>query len=205
MLYVGTDMGVYASLDGGRIWTTFGSGLPDTPVHDIQIQARDRVLVAASHGRTLWSAPLAWVKKTKENLASGKRLVVDDLADFTGGVRSHPPYAWVAEYPLVESVTIWSQDAGDALVRLETKKGGFVLSNKVHLDRGVNVVSLPLALFPGSDEPIARRPVNPDDPSQALMDPFGAARPKYPAPGDYVVKVQMGTAKAEAPLKVVEG
>jgi photosystem II stability/assembly factor-like uncharacterized protein len=51
ILYVGTDMGVYVSMDGGKNWDVLGSNLPITFVHDIAIHERDKVLVIATHGR----------------------------------------------------------------------------------------------------------------------------------------------------------
>jgi photosystem II stability/assembly factor-like uncharacterized protein len=54
ILYVGTDVGVYVTLDGGATWSVLGGNLPSTYVHDIIIHPRDRVLVAATHGRGMW-------------------------------------------------------------------------------------------------------------------------------------------------------
>ncbi len=58
ILYVGTDMGVYATLDGGATWLVLGGGLPITFVHDLALQERDRILVAATHGRGMWTLRL---------------------------------------------------------------------------------------------------------------------------------------------------
>ena len=51
VLYVGTEFGVYVSVDGGGIWAELGSGLPRVAVHDLAVHERDGVLVAATHGR----------------------------------------------------------------------------------------------------------------------------------------------------------
>ena len=54
MLYVGTDIGVYVSMDGGGSWACLGKDLPSTFVHDLQVHPRDDFLVAATHGRGIW-------------------------------------------------------------------------------------------------------------------------------------------------------
>ena len=54
ILYVGTDMGVYVTKDGGATWSVLGGNLPSTYVHDIVIHPRDRMIVAATHGRGMW-------------------------------------------------------------------------------------------------------------------------------------------------------
>lgn len=57
-LYAGTDVGVYASTDGGQNWAPFGTGLPRVAVFDMAIQNSHRVLRIATHGRGLWEIPL---------------------------------------------------------------------------------------------------------------------------------------------------
>jgi hypothetical protein len=49
MLYLGTEHGIYVSFDDGANWQSLKQNLPDTPVHDIKVEARD--LVIATHGR----------------------------------------------------------------------------------------------------------------------------------------------------------
>jgi hypothetical protein len=58
MLYVGTDIGVYRSTDGGLNWTPFSDGLPRTPVFDMAIQNATRTLRIATHGRGIWEIGL---------------------------------------------------------------------------------------------------------------------------------------------------
>jgi hypothetical protein len=54
LLFVGTEFGVYFTVDGGKQWTQLKSGLPGVPVHDIQIQARANDLVLGTHGRGVY-------------------------------------------------------------------------------------------------------------------------------------------------------
>ena len=55
ILYVGTDMGVYVTLDAGKTWMALGAGLPSCYVHDLIIHPRDNVIVIATHGRGMWA------------------------------------------------------------------------------------------------------------------------------------------------------
>ena len=54
VLYVGTDRGVYVTLDRGLTWQGLGAALPKVPVHDLIVHPRDRELVAGTHGRSAW-------------------------------------------------------------------------------------------------------------------------------------------------------
>jgi photosystem II stability/assembly factor-like uncharacterized protein len=54
LLFVGTDVGAYVSLDRGAHWQKFMAGLPTVPVYDLKIHPRDHELIAATHGRSIW-------------------------------------------------------------------------------------------------------------------------------------------------------
>jgi photosystem II stability/assembly factor-like uncharacterized protein len=54
LLYMGTEMGVWASWDRGTHWVSLRGDLPVTPVRDIQVHPRDNDLLLATHGRGLY-------------------------------------------------------------------------------------------------------------------------------------------------------
>lgn len=51
LLYIGTEVGVSASLDRGASWFALDANLPTVPVYDLQVHPRDRELIAGTHGR----------------------------------------------------------------------------------------------------------------------------------------------------------
>lgn len=54
LLFLGTDTGLFVSLDGGKAWAAFTAGLPLTPVHDLQIHPREGDLIVGTHGRGIF-------------------------------------------------------------------------------------------------------------------------------------------------------
>ncbi len=58
LLFVGSSVAVYASLDKGATWVRFMTGMPTVPIYDLKIHPRDRELIAATHGRGLWIADI---------------------------------------------------------------------------------------------------------------------------------------------------
>lgn len=54
LLFVGTEYGLYVSVDGGRQWGQFSAGLPNTAVRDLAIHRREHDLIIATHGRGLY-------------------------------------------------------------------------------------------------------------------------------------------------------
>ncbi|MBW3552699.1 MAG: hypothetical protein KY466_04265 [Gemmatimonadetes bacterium] len=59
LLYVGTDVGIFASVDRGRSWFRFMRGMPTVPVHHLEVHPRDRELIAGTHGRSIWIVDVA--------------------------------------------------------------------------------------------------------------------------------------------------
>lgn len=70
LLFVGTEFGVYCTIDGGAHWTQLKSGIPGVPVWDLQIQERWNDLVVGTHGRGIYIlddlAPLEHLAEAKQ-------------------------------------------------------------------------------------------------------------------------------------------
>jgi photosystem II stability/assembly factor-like uncharacterized protein len=55
LLFVGTEFGLWISVDGGQRWAQYKSNnFPSVAVRDIAVQARESDLVLATHGRGIW-------------------------------------------------------------------------------------------------------------------------------------------------------
>jgi hypothetical protein len=51
LLFLGTDHGLFVTVDGGGRWVPFQSNMPIVPVRDIVIHPRENDLVVGTHGR----------------------------------------------------------------------------------------------------------------------------------------------------------
>src|SRR6185436_11269153 len=54
LLYAGTEFGLYVSIDGGKEWKEFMSGLPLVRIDDLIIHPRENDLVVGTHGRGIY-------------------------------------------------------------------------------------------------------------------------------------------------------
>jgi len=60
-VYVGNDLGVYASIDGGTTWETFNNGLPEAVIAmDLNISPSNRSLRVATHGNGVYQRSLLY-------------------------------------------------------------------------------------------------------------------------------------------------
>jgi photosystem II stability/assembly factor-like uncharacterized protein len=54
VLYIGTETGIFLSLDRGASWRRLKANFPTVRVDELTIHPRDNALIAATHGRALW-------------------------------------------------------------------------------------------------------------------------------------------------------
>ncbi|HZS48854.1 MAG TPA: glycosyl hydrolase [Blastocatellia bacterium] len=130
LLYAGTEIGVFFSLDDGENWHPLQLNLPTVPVHDLVIKNDD--LVVATHGRSFWVlddiTPLRQIDANTANSAShlftpaaAYRLHYPDQVDSRHPVGENPPAGAIIDYYFKEApkseVTIQIYDGKGKLVR----------------------------------------------------------------------------------------
>lgn len=63
LLYVGTEFGVYISIDGGQNWTKMKNNMPTQPVHDLKVHPRENDLIVATHGRGIFICDVSVIQE----------------------------------------------------------------------------------------------------------------------------------------------
>jgi len=54
LLFVGNDIGVYVSLNGGQSWSALRANMPPVVVRDLLVHTRENDLVVGTYGRAAW-------------------------------------------------------------------------------------------------------------------------------------------------------
>ena len=72
VLYVGTDHGVYVSLDRGKSYMALREGLPAVPVHDLVVHPRENELVLGTHGRSIFIGDVKDIQSLTESVLSSE-------------------------------------------------------------------------------------------------------------------------------------
>lgn len=68
ILYVGTDNGIYLSLDKGISFYPMLNGIPSAAVHDLAIHPRDKELIVATHGRSIYKANVEHLQQLRDTI-----------------------------------------------------------------------------------------------------------------------------------------
>lgn len=67
-LALGTEFGLWLSLDRGQKWMKFkGGDFPTVPVHDLAIHPRELDMLIGTHGRSLWTLNVAPLEQLKSD------------------------------------------------------------------------------------------------------------------------------------------
>jgi hypothetical protein len=189
VLFLGTEFGLWISVDGGQRWAQYkGTDFPAVPVDDIVVQARESDLVLATHGRGIWIvddiSPLRALTPdlmTKEaSLLPGRPSI--QYFDVSGGWpegdesftgRSRPTDAQITYYQKGRHIF------GDLKIEIFGEDGKLVDTVSGSKHRGLNRASWGMHVKPPAVAPAA----------SAL---FEAAQGPRVLPGVYTVKLTKG-------------
>ena len=140
ILYVGTDNGLFVSIDKGATWQDFSCGMPKVAVHDLKIQARAKDLIVGTHGRAIYKVGIAKVQELTTDLLA-KKIHLFSLADRTKSERwGKKSYAW--EEATTPSQEIWSyaSTSGTAVVSISNDQNREVYQKQIALTTGLNSI-----------------------------------------------------------------
>ena len=200
LLFLGTELGLYVSLDSGVQWVHHtGGDLPNVAVRDLAIHPRDHDLVIATHGRGIWIVdditPLRAL--TPAALASDVvflpgRPTVQRLP--ASGGWSTGDAAFVGRNPTDDAIITYYQRRrhifGDMKIEVFDPAGTLVGTVPVSERRGISRVTWGMRLKPP--------PVPP-----AVTAAGGAAVGPRLVPGVYTVRMTRDTAVYTTRLRIV--
>lgn len=208
VVYVGTDRGVYVSLDRGAHWQALDQHLPNVPVHDLVVHPRDRELVAGTHGRSVWVVDVLPLQElTPEVREQDVHLFyIDDIRAQRDWRSRRSPWFYDAERDEPEVIHYWSRHAGEGTVEILDDEDRILQRLSIEAKAGINhftwdrlldeslALAAETAAVADQDEvPAKDRPLHQ---SKALQHPL------YILPGDYTVRLQLGEHSANTDLTV---
>ncbi|HEY6147824.1 MAG TPA: hypothetical protein VIZ69_09000, partial [Thermoanaerobaculia bacterium] len=185
LLYVGTDSGVFVSLDRGATWNVLAGNLPRVAVHDVAVQPREGDLVVATHGRSVYVAEAAPLRKLKDGPPSAA-LAAFPVRKAKIGVRKgygeHPYFTWPVEEPAVR-IAYWEKASTPARIAIVDENGSVWKELEGTATAGMNVVTYDLSAdpkFADAAEAKAREKALAKEKEKEKDKPAAAAKPATP-------------------------
>ena len=117
VLYLGTERGLFVTIDRGGSWTRVKANLPTVPIYEITLHPRANDMILATHGRSIW--------------------ILDDLTPFQQFKRAERTEAFLFDVPPASQEnpagdrTNWT---GDRWFRGENPVGGAALTYYLRSD-----------------------------------------------------------------------
>jgi hypothetical protein len=189
LLFVGNDVGVFVSIDGGADWNQMKANLPTVAVHDLTIHPRENDLVIATYGRALWTGDITPLQELSGDTLDTPAYLfnIEPRARYgfsTQGMNYHlfgDKYRGAPNEPDALAINYYLRDdaAGEARITVSDMTGKPVRQIAGPAKRGFNRALVPLG---GGGR-------------------GAAAAPSLPV-GDYVVKLEVAGATLTKPARV---
>ncbi|MFN1834740.1 WD40/YVTN/BNR-like repeat-containing protein [Balneola sp. MJW-20] len=203
LMFIGTELGLYVSIDGGDSWTKWTNGYPTASTYDLVIHPREHDLVIGTFGRSFW---------VLDDIRPLRDLAMNGADELEKTVRVYePPTAYLAD---------WRQAAGsrfsaDGMYSGENRPNGAritysVNTEMIEVEEGDDEPEVKVEIFDRSGEQIRSFEVSPENnginrmtwglemkgkrgPSRRLTRE-NAGEPGGPdvLPGEYMVKLTYG-------------
>ncbi|HKD14123.1 MAG TPA: glycosyl hydrolase [Candidatus Angelobacter sp.] len=201
LLFVGTELGLFLSLDGGAHWAQFTGNVPNVAVRDVVVHPRDGDLLIATHGRGVYVLDdLTPIRKmTPEVLESDAAFLdarpsivaiptgeqrFDADSDFNG--RALEESAHIIYYQKKRHII------GDLKFEIYNQKGELVSTLAGNKRKGLNRLEWPMRLKP------PRVPAG----ASTVPNQFASLGPHVPT-GTYTVKMIKGNQTYTSKLELI--
>jgi photosystem II stability/assembly factor-like uncharacterized protein len=199
LLFLGTESGLYISIDGGQNWACFKGNIPKVPVMDMVIHARDQSLVLATHGRGIMILDdLTPMRQLSPELldADVKFIKTKDYV-----IREHSfTQEWngddefIGQVPQESAPILYYMKKrhvfGDIYIEIYDPEGKLIKKLPAGTRKGINQVNWTIRLKP------PKVPVSPQMEGEAMTGP------NY-SPGEYTIKLIRNNEALETKIRLL--
>jgi photosystem II stability/assembly factor-like uncharacterized protein len=190
LLFLGTELGLYISVDGGENWHRFTNNLPKVAIRDMVIHPRDHDLVLGTHGRgVIIIDDITPLRRITSEIV-GQPLVFLDLAPTVlrdpggGGAWFGGSANFVGPNPSSAAKIAYYMNKRHTFGKMELEvyhNGELIKTLPAGKSAGINIVEMPTSL---------KKPKAP--PTNNRMALFGTLFGPNLAAGDYEVRLVKG-------------
>ncbi len=181
LLFVGTDNGLYCTVNRGTTSMRMSNGIPAVAVHDVVIQSREHELVVGTHGRSIYVVDIEALELLNDPNAtfyayepgSAKimtRPEINEDGDYRVYNIASVPFAWYAKEP------------GTVEIRISTSDDLVIQTKMDSCKKGVNTFEFGIAI----DSANVAAYENSLGDSKTKPQPYENGK-KLPLPGKYTV------------------
>ena len=204
LLYVGTDHGVYISLDRGQSFMLLDKKLPRVAVHDLVIQEKAKDLVIGTHGRSIYRVNIAHLQQLTLQIINSP-LYVFDLENQMYNQQWGTSWSrWSPAFEPDMTISAYVNEAGKGALKLMDESGQLFYSDELSFHKGLN--DIPYDLTISEDLAIDSGKSKKKNKKKKKTVPQKKANGKYYLPaGKYVMEMTVNGATVKKDLRVLPG
>jgi photosystem II stability/assembly factor-like uncharacterized protein len=142
IVYVGTDNGLFISIDKGNSWQDFSTDLPNVAVHDLKIQAKAKDLIVGTHGRSIYKVNLDKVQALTDEILA-KNLHLFFVEDITKSKRWGSSWSnWAKKMEPKKEVWFYASTSIEMTISITNEMNQEILNKKMISNKGLNKFEL---------------------------------------------------------------
>ncbi len=146
ILYLGTDNGLFISMDKGTTWQDFSNEIPNVAVHDLVLQNREKDLIVATHGRSLYKVNVTNIQQINQaiNPAAIALFKVEDV--FFSKNWGNSTYTWGTENSPNIEIWYYLKNVSNSSITIKNKDGIVVLNRQAKAEKGMLKIDYDLSI-----------------------------------------------------------
>ena len=195
ILYVGTDNGLYVSLNQGQSFERFGKSLPAVAVHDLVIHPREKDIIVATHGRSLYKASLKELQLITDSMLM-KPVSLFDLETVNYSTSWGRKLYNGEFYQPTFKIPYFTNKKGTAVITISTMSGTILSTLIDNAEKGLNYATYNFAF----DQ---KKAVDLQKELKSTEINAAESGESYLPAGKYKVTLQIGTDTATQTLNLV--
>lgn len=201
ILYVGTEFGLYISIDKGLSWKQFKSNLPKVPVHDLAFPTNDDDIVLGTHGRGVYIIDnLSPLRQLTDEISKSTLAFFVSEPGVVKAAALGQPFSGAGEFvgrnpSDVATISYYMKRRhtfGKMTLDVYDENDQWIANVPAGKSKGINIVEVPLRLKQPKSAPTKNR-----------MALFGSALTPSLNEGSYKVIIKKGKKEYSTPLVLV--
>ena len=201
IIYVGTDHGLYVSMNQGISFELMYNNLPAVAVHDIVIHPVTNEMIVGTHGRSIYKADMSILQQQTDEIRNQALYVYDIPTKKYSGRWGSQWASWAEANEPTISIPVNTKSSGDVTVTIKTSTGKKLTGFSVDVGKGVNYIEYDLTIDASAIKTLEKY-VN-EDSKEPIKVKKADNGQFYLLPGKYIVEVNNKEGAERTELEII--
>lgn len=138
IIYIGTDNGLYCSIDGGKNVQLFEQNLPNVAVHDLVIHPLDKEIVVGTHGRSIYIASVKELQQLTPSVLAKSIHAFTPASPFASPRWGRKMAPWQESQSPEILLPLYASKAGTGKMKLLSEEDELLYEQEISVVKGLN-------------------------------------------------------------------